>query len=132
MAMEYVLWWGCFFYSLLGLSSFFSFLSITWLETFFSPSLLCILVFVTSFLVLLNHRGSFTFGTFGPPHPWIGRLVRPLVTIIFRFLWWKAGVREFESSYSKNKLKTLKERLIKRETVYLLGITAGSHNAGTN
>lgn len=71
------------------------------------------------------------FGTYGPSHPLLGRLGYRLSYPLFR-AWLRANhVYDAESGYARERAADLRRKLQRGESVYLVGVSAGAHNAGT-
>src|SRR5262245_37394914 len=73
---------------------------------------------------------SGVFGNYGPAYPTLGRIgfhaARPLMTALYR-------LRSFyrsDSRYAAERATSMRERLHRGETVYLIGIGPSGHNAG--
>jgi carbamoyltransferase len=73
---------------------------------------------------------SHVFGKYGPAHPRLGRIafhaVRPLATA-----WYGArGFYRPDSRFARARAASMRERLGRGETVYLMGVGPSGHNAG--
>jgi len=71
------------------------------------------------------------FGIHGPSHPLMGRLGYRLSYPLFR-AWLRANhVYSPDSGYARERAAGLERKLQRGEPVYLVGVSAGAHNAGT-
>src|SRR5580658_2798152 len=67
----------------------------------------------------------------GPRHPWLGRLAYRLVLPVFERFCARRGIHRIGSGFATERIKALREKLDRGETLYLGGICAsGTHNSG--
>jgi carbamoyltransferase len=67
----------------------------------------------------------------GPRHPWLGRLAYRLVLPVFERFCARRGIFRVGSAFATERIKGLREKLDRGETLYLGGICAsGTHNSG--
>ena len=67
----------------------------------------------------------------GPRHPWLGRLAYRLVLPVFERFCARRGIFRLGSPFAVERIKALREKLDRGETLYLAGICAsGTHNSG--
>ena len=66
----------------------------------------------------------------GPDHPWLAAIGRKVLEPVATAWCAARGLHRPDSRHGKKLLTQLSERLRSGETVHLVGITAGSHNAG--
>lgn len=71
------------------------------------------------------------FGRYGPGHPLLGRLGYTLSYPLFQ-AWLRANsVYGPESAFARERAASMRRKLERGEPVYLVGVSAGAHNAGT-
>ncbi len=67
----------------------------------------------------------------GPRHPWLGRLAYRLVLPVFERFCARRNIHRLGGAFATGRLKALREKLDRGETLYLGGICAsGTHNSG--
>lgn len=67
----------------------------------------------------------------GPRHPWLGRLAYRLVLPVFERFCARRDIHRLGSAFATERLKALRQKLDRGETLYLGGICAsGTHNSG--
>jgi carbamoyltransferase len=71
-----------------------------------------------------------SFGTFGPSKVFFGDLLSRMSLPIFDSTLVRYGYYRSGSRYAKERVNAMKDKLLKGQSVYLLGLNAGGHNAG--
>jgi carbamoyltransferase len=67
----------------------------------------------------------------GPRHPWLGRMAYRLVLPVFERFCARRGIFRVGSAFATERIKALRDKLDRGETLYLGGICAsGTHNSG--
>src|SRR5690606_22083510 len=65
----------------------------------------------------------------GPRHPVLGRLAFRATLPVLRFVARRFGIHAADDAFARERLASLKEKLERGETAYLLGVGAGGHNS---
>ncbi|WP_394833375.1 hypothetical protein LVJ94_43405 [Pendulispora rubella] len=73
---------------------------------------------------------SHAYGTHGPANPRLGNLARRVALGVYRFLAAKKGFHQEDSAHGRERAESVRRKLERGETVYLLGIGAGGHDSG--
>lgn len=73
---------------------------------------------------------STVYGVYGPSHPVLGELAYRLSLPVIRGAFASRGFHRPHGRLARERGRSMRERLACGDTVYLLGINAGSHNAG--
>ncbi len=78
------------------------------------------------------HPISTFYGSYGPAHPWLGKLAFALSRPLYRFQFARSHVHDAESDFARERLQSLQARLARGETVYLAGLGVAGHNSGAS
>ncbi|KAL6053594.1 Carbamoyltransferase [Balamuthia mandrillaris] len=100
-------------------------------HTWLLPTL-CLTVFVCASILVGSYlpRGGAIHGYHSNLHPEMGALCQRLATPLFHALFHLCGYRAAASGFAAKKREELRRRVDAGETVYLVGINSGVHNAG--
>jgi carbamoyltransferase len=71
-----------------------------------------------------------TYGTFGPAHARLGRLIYGLARRWYRWKYARHQIWESDSRFANERIAALKFRLARGETVHLAGVGVAGHNSG--
>lgn len=70
-------------------------------------------------------QGGTLHGVHGPLHPFFGKAYAVVSHVLYTIGFFYLGYREFTSNYASKKRDEMRKKLLKGETVYLVGINAG-------
>lgn len=71
-----------------------------------------------------------TYGIYGPTHPWLGDLAERLTFAVCQSLCSRSGFHRFDSEFARERIQSMRAKLSRGETVYLLGLGSGGHDSG--
>jgi carbamoyltransferase len=67
----------------------------------------------------------------GPSHPWLGAAGFHLALPLLEFYYRKLAIYRSESRFARDRVRAIKDKIERGETVYLAGVSAaGIHNSG--